>query len=685
MKQKKNGQSGTAWRPVVPGLDRHIRRRVRVFAGCLAVLCFGGLLVRLFVLQLLDPGGYAARAADQQLRDTVVPAPRGEIYSADGTLLAASETCWTIRAAPRELADELVEPAAKALSEILEIDEAETLEKFSQRSSNDCLLRRRVDRETADAVRRWCEENGAEGIQIRQDTRRVYPQGDFMGCLLGFTDVDNAGLWGLELEYNEALTGENGRVLTAKNAWGYDMPEEYSTLIEAVPGSSLTLTIDANIQHMLESALSAAVAEHHVAARGVGIVMDVQTGAILAMTTKPDYDPNDPRTIVDEEVRAQVNALSGEERSQALQVAQQAQWRNKAISDLYEPGSVFKLITCSAALDTGAVTPESQFVCAGKINVSGTTFRCANGHIHGLETLAQGLAASCNPCFIQVGARLGKQAFCDYFAAFGLREATGIDLPGEIKRSEYYTADRMGPVELASCSFGQSSKVSYLQMITAVAAIVNGGKLMQPYVVQTITDADGQVVHETEPTVKRQVISEETSATMRTLMEGVVTDGTGKNGAVTGYRVGGKTGTSQKLDSEDSSARIASFVAVAPIDDPKIAVLVCLDEPHSWTTSGGALSGPVCAEVLEQALPYLGVEPSYTEEELEKYFTTVPDVSGWRATAARQKLAEYGLEAAVVGDGERVTGLYPEAGTSARRGSTITLDTTGSYDAAADA
>lgn len=684
MKQKKNGRPDTVWRPVTPGLDRHIRRRVRVFAGCLAVLCFGGLTARLFWLQLLDPDNYAARAADQQLRDTVVPAARGEIYSADGTLLAASETCWTIRAAPRELADELVEPAAKALSEILDIDEAETLEKFRQRSSNDCLLRRRVDRETADAVRRWCEENGAEGIQIRQDTRRVYPQGDFMGCLLGFTDVDNAGLWGLELEYDEALTGENGRVLTAKNAWGYDMPEQYSTLIQAVPGDSLTLTIDANIQHMLEGALSAAVAEHHVAARGVGIVMDVQTGAILAMTTKPDYDPNDPRTIVDEETRNAVNALSGEERSQALQTAQQAQWRNKAISDLYEPGSVFKLITCAAALDTGAVTPSSQFVCAGKIKVSGTTFRCANGHIHGLETLAQGLAASCNPCFIQVGARLGKEAFCDYFAAFGLREATGIDLPGEIKRSEYYTADRMGPVELASCSFGQSSKVSYLQMITAVSAIVNGGNLMQPYIVQSITDADGQTVRMVQPTVKRRVISEETSAAMRTLMEGVVTTGTGKNGAVAGYRVGGKTGTSQKLDSEDASARIASFVAVAPIDDPKIAVLVCLDEPHSWTTSGGALSGPVCAEVLEQALPYLGIEPSYTEAELEKYFTQVPDVSGWRVTAAKQKLAEYGLEAAVVGDGERVTSLYPAAGSSVRRQSSITLDTTGSFDAAAD-
>lgn len=337
-----------------------------------------------------------------------------------------------------------MEPAARALSDILEIDYEETLEKFSQRTSNDCLLRRRVGRQMADAVREWCDANRAAGIQIRQDTKRVYPQGSFMGGLLGFTDVDNAGLWGLELKYNEVLTGQNGRVLTAKNAWGYDMPTHYSTLVEAVPGSSLTLTIDANIQRWLESALASAVQEHNVAARGVGIVMDVQTGAVLAMSSQPDYDPNSPRLLIDEEVRAQVNALTGEERSAALQAAQQAQWRNKAISDLYEPGSVFKLITASAALDTGVCTPATQFVCAGKINVAGTTFRCANGHIHGLETFAQGLAVSCNPCFIQIGARLGKEAFCDYFAAFGLREATGIDLPGEIKRSEYYTADRMG-------------------------------------------------------------------------------------------------------------------------------------------------------------------------------------------------------------------------------------------------
>ena len=671
-------------RVLTPSLDRHIRGRIRVFAAVVAVVCFGGLLVRLFVLQILDPDNYADRAAGQQLRDTTLPAARGEIISADGVVLATSKTCWTIRASPRELDDAIVEPAARALSEILELDYDATLEKLSRRSSNDCLLRRRVDADMANAVRTWCAENGARGIQVLQDTKRVYPEGDFMGCLLGFTDVDNQGLWGLELAYDEPLTGQNGVILTAKNAWGYDMPTHYSTLQEAVPGSSLTLTIRDDIQHYLESALCAAVEEHNVASRAVGIVMDVNTGAVLAMSTKPDYDPNNPRVIVDETVRARVNALTGEERSAALQTAQQAQWRNKAISDLYEPGSVFKLITCSAALDTGAVTPNTTFVCAGKIGVAGTTFRCANGHVHGSETVAQGLAVSCNPCFIQIGARLGKENFCKYFEAFGLRTATGIDLPGEIKRSEYYTADRMGPVELASCSFGQSSKVSYLQMITAVCAVVNGGKLMQPYVVQTITDADGQVTYQAQPTVKAQVIKEETSAVMRELMEGVVTSGTGKNAAVAGYRVGGKSGTSQKLDSENERARIASFVAVAPIENPQIAVLVCLDEPHSWTTSGGALSGPVCAEVLQKSLPRLGIEPSYNEEEQKKYFTTVPDVTGWRTAAAGQKLAEYSLTADVLGEGERVQSQYPAAGTSVRKNSAIQLDTTGTLDPAAD-
>ena len=588
--------------------ERGFRRRARAVAVLFCAVCLG-LAVRLFFLQVRTDGFYADRAQGQQLRDTVVPADRGRIYSADGLLLAANSSCWTLRASPREMPEEKIALAAHGLAEILALDEAALLEKFSDRRSNDCLLRYRVDRAAADAVRDFCEENRITGIRINQDSKRWYPQGAFLASVLGFTNVDNAGVAGLELKYDDLLTGENGVVLTAVNAWGYTLEQSYETERFPTEGDGLRLTIDSCIQHYLENALSYAVQEHHVAARAVGIVMDVNTGAVLAMSTTPSYDPNEPRVIADTAARNTVEALTGDARKTALQLAQQTQWRNKAVSDLYEPGSVFKLITASAALDSGACRATDYFTCAGKISVAGTRFRCANGHIHGTETFARGLAVSCNPCFIQIGARLGKERFCDYFAAFGLREATGIDLPGEIRRSEYYTADKMGPVELASCSFGQSSKVSYLQMLTAVCAVVNGGELMQPYVVAKITAPDGTIIKEMAPTVKRRVISEETSATMRRLMEGVVTGGTGKQAALEGYRVGGKSGTSQKLDSANEGARIASFVSVAPIDDPKIAVLICLDEPHSWTTSGGALSGPVCAEVLRKALPYLGVEP----------------------------------------------------------------------------
>lgn len=425
--------------------------------------------------------------------------------------------------------------------------------------------------------------------------------------MLGFTNVDNAGVSGLELEYNEQLTGQNGVVLTAVNAWGYTLEQSYETEQFPVEGSSLWLTIDANIQHYLENALNYAVQEHHVAARAVGIVLDVNTGAVLAMSTTPAYDPNQPRILYDEAARAAVDALSGEQRAAALQLAQQTQWRNKAVSDLYEPGSVFKLITCAAALDAGAITRNSSFYCGESISVAGTRFHCANHKRHGTQTVTQALENSCNQSFIQIGARLGKEAFCDYFAAFGLREPTGIDLPAEPKKSLYYTADRMGPVELASCAFGQSSKISYLEMAAAVCAVVNGGKLMQPYLVSDILAPDGTVLEHRDPVCKQQVIQPETSAVMREMMEAVVLYGGGRNAQISGYRVGGKSGTSQKLDSADEKARIASFVAVAPIDDPQFLCLVCLDEPHSWTTAGGSLSAPVCAEVLEQTLVYKGV------------------------------------------------------------------------------
>ena len=587
--------------------EQAFRARARLVALLLCGICFAGLIARLYWLQLAAGDWYTRRALGQQLRDTVVPADRGRIYSADGVLLAANSSCWTLRASPREMPADKLELAAHGLAQILELDEASLLEKFRDRASNDCLLRYRVERSMADAVRDFCEENGITGIRINQDSKRWYPQGEFLASVLGFTNVDNAGVSGLELEYNEQLTGQNGVVLTAVNAWGYTLEQSYETEQFPVEGSSLWLTIDANIQHYLENALNYAVQEHHVAARAVGIVLDVNTGAVLAMSTTPAYDPNQPRILYDEAARAAVDALSGEQRTAALQLAQQTQWRNKAVSDLYEPGSVFKLITCAAALDAGAITRNSSFYCGESISVAGTRFHCAHHKHHGTQTVTQALENSCNQSFIQIGARLGKEAFCDYFAAFGLREPTGIDLPAEPKKSLYYTADRMGPVELASCAFGQSSKISYLEMAAAVCAVVNGGKLMQPYLVSDILAPDGTVLEHRDPVCKQQVIQPETSAVMREMMEAVVLYGGGRNAQISGYRVGGKSGTSQKLDSTDEKACIASFVAVAPIDDPQFLCLVCLDEPHSWTTAGGSLSAPVCAEVLEQTLVYKGV------------------------------------------------------------------------------
>ena len=603
-------------RPLRTLPERAFHARARLVAALMCCVCFAGLAARLAYLQLFAGGWYTNRALGQQLRDTVVPADRGRIYSADGVLLAANSSCWTLRASPREMPEEKLSLAAQGLAEILELDEAKLLEKFSDRTSNDCLLRYRVERDTADRVRDFCEENGITGIRINQDSKRWYPEGEFLASVLGFTNVDNAGVSGLELKYNDVLTGQNGVVLTAVNAWGYTLEQSYETEKVPLEGSGLRLTVDANIQHYLENALDYAVKEHHVAARAVGIVMDVNTGAVLAMSTTPAYDPNQPRVIYDAAARKAVDALTGSERAAALQLAQQTQWRNKAVSDLYEPGSVFKLITCAAALDAGAITKHSSFYCGESISVAGTRFHCANHKRHGAQSVTQALENSCNQSFIQIGARLGREAFCDYFAAFGLREPTGIDLPAEPKKSLYYTADRMGPVELASCAFGQSSKISYLEMAAAVCAVVNGGKLMQPYLVSDILAPDGTVLEHRDPVCKQQVIQPETSAVMREMMEAVVLYGGGRNAQISGYRVGGKSGTSQKLDSADEKARIASFVAVAPIDDPQFLCLVCLDEPHSWTTAGGSLSAPVCAEVLEQTLVYKGV-PRAVEPETD--------------------------------------------------------------------
>ena len=585
--------------------EQAFRARARLVALLLCGICFAGLIARLYWLQLAAGDWYTRRALGQQLRDTVVPADRGRIYSADGVLLAANSSCWTLRASPREMPADKLELAAHGLAQILELDEAALLEKFRDRASNDCLLRYRVERSMADAVRDFCEENGITGIRINQDSKRWYPQGEFLASVLGFTNVDNAGVSGLELEYNEQLTGQNGVVLTAVNAWGYTLEQSYETEQFPVEGSSLWLTIDANIQHYLENALNYAVQEHHVAARAVGIVLDVNTGAVLAMSTTPAYDPNQPRILYDEAARAAVDALSGEQRTAALQLAQQTQWRNKAVSDLYEPGSVFKLITCAAALDAGAITRNSSFYCGESISVAGTRFHCANHKRHGTQTVTQALENSCNQSFIQIGARLGKEAFCDYFAAFGLREPTGIDLPAEPKKSLYYTANRMGPVELATVSFGQSFQITPLQLITTAASIVNGGTRVTPHFGIRAVSQNGEQVHTFTYPQKEGIVSRETSETMRYILEQVVAEGSGKRASLPGYRIGGKTATSEKLP-RSLKKYISSFLGFAPADDPQVMALITIDEPVG-IYYGGTIAAPVIADIFQNILPYLEI------------------------------------------------------------------------------
>lgn len=654
---------------------RNLRIRARVVAALFAIGCFGVLTAQLYRIQFVDKNFYAQRAAGQQLRGIDVHAARGSIYDSNLEPLAVSSTAWTIRAVPREMADEAVPQAAQALAEILDLDQQKVFDKLNDRKSNDKLLKRQIDKETADKVREWCVQTKTKGILILEDSKRYYPQGNFGGSILGFTNVDGDGVSGLELQYNSLLKGTDGTLLAAKNAWGYPLPDFYETLTAPKQGNSLVLTIDKNIQGFLENHLARAAQEYNLTARGVGIVMDVNTGAILAMSTKPDYDPNQPRVIVDPEERARIDALEGEERQKALAIAQQTQWRNKAVSDLYEPGSVFKLVTASAALDSGAVSRNSVFQCKGSIKVSGTTFRCANGRVHGSQNIADALMHSCNPSFIQIGAALGNERFYNYFEAFGLTKATGIDLPAEPKKSEYYTAERMGPVELASCSFGQSSKITPIQMITAVSAAVNGGKLMQPYLVSAVLDENGSVIKSIQPEVKRQVISQQTSDQMREMMKYTVDSGPGKNAYVAGFRVGGKSGTSQKLDSADSSARIASFVGIAPADNPQIAVLVVLDEPHTFTAAGGTLAAPVVGKVIRDTLQYMETPAIYTEEEKKKIDVTVPNIVGRGRLDASSELEYSGLNCSTRGNGEKVVKQYPAAGEILPRGSTVVMYT----------
>lgn len=640
---------------------------------------FGAASVNLFRYMIIDSEKYKALAAQQQLQDIVLSAKRGDIYDRNGETLATSATAWTVYITPQDIkTDEERETIAKGLSKILEVEYDKVLSQTKKSTYYEKIVSA-IENKEAEAVREFISENKLGSmVGLDETTKRYYPNDSLASTVLGFVGTDNQGLAGLESYYDEQLRGTAGRVIAAKNATGADMPFTYEKVIDAVSGYSLKLTIDKYIQYVAEKYLEEAVIENNVTQRGCVIVMDPNTGEVYAMATKPDYNLNSPFTITDAATLEQLEELkSTDEYSAAYSAAQQKQWRNKAISDTYEPGSVFKIITGSAAIEEKAVSLASGFSCPGYIVIAGTRYNCHKHSGHGSQLLADAFANSCNPAFIQIGQNLGTTSFFKYFQAFGMTAKTGIDLPGEtspVAGVTYHDGSSMSIVDLASESFGQGFNVTPIQLITAVSAGINGGYLVQPHLVSEIKDADDNVKKSVQTVTKRQVISKETSTLLCSLLENVVSSGSGKNAYVAGYHVGGKTGTSQKL-AGDETARVASFCGFAPAYDPQVIVLVVLDEPHGGNIYGGTIAAPVAGKILADILPYMGVEPQYTDEEIASLDKSTPDLLGQSVSAARAKIADAGLKCVVVGSGSSVERQVPSKGQSISKGGTVVIYT----------
>lgn len=651
---------------------------------CLSLVC-GASLVNIMILHGEE---YQSKASKQQLYDSLISAPRGDIYDRNMQVLATSSTAWTVYVTPNAIKaieddskrKKIQDVIAKGLSEILEVD-YDTVYAHTSENSSYATVKKKIDKQTTDKVREFISANKdleiTKYVGIDETTKRYYPNDSLASVVLGFVGSDDQGLAGVENYYDNELTGIAGRVVAAKNAKGTDMRFTYEKVENAVKGTSLVLTLDSYVQYTAEKYLETAIEQNEIAERGAAVVMNVNTGAILAMAVKGDFNPNDPFTISKEDQK-KVDEIVGEEEKKALKTElMNRQWRNKAVADSYEPGSVFKVVTASIAIEENLINEKNSFYCNGRTTIAGQGYGCWKHGGHGTQDLKNAISNSCNPAFITIGQLVGVSTFSKYFKAFGFTEKTGIDLPGE-SRSTYHLQENMGPVELASSSFGQTFNVTPVQLMAAVSAAVNGGYLVTPHVVEKKLDADNKVVATTTTGYKRQVISETTSAKMRKLMQFVSENGA-KNSLVSGYDIGAKTGTSQKVskiqETGDKYLYIGSCITVAPIDNPEIAVFVMLDEPKGDNYYGGVISAPVNSKIMGDVLPYLGYEPSYSDEELKKMSIEVPETVGDTLDEARGKIAAKKLEYKVVGNGKKVVRQLPEAGSKVVNGGTVILYT----------
>ncbi|MCL2545653.1 MAG: penicillin-binding transpeptidase domain-containing protein [Oscillospiraceae bacterium] len=675
---------------------RKIDKRIWVIAVLFSFVVFIFPVAQLYHIQIVQHDHFTQLAQNQQTSNTVIHPNRGRILDRNGVVLAQSISVETvvinpsqIRATQTRTVDETRALVAQGLSEILDNVSEQWIYARAERSfSGNEYIARRVDREVAGSVREFTRENRlGDIIHLIPDTKRVYPLNDVASHIVGFTGFENTGLHGVEMRFDSFLSGVPGQIVNVQDASGNVVPFQFERYIDASDGNDVVLTIDSSIQYFLENALREAVEVNHVQQRAQGIVYNVQTGEILAMATMGNFDLNEPFALTDSAALTQLETLEGEERDAFLYQQRNEMWRLKSVNDIYEPGSVFKVITAAIGLEVGAVRPEDMFNCTGSLKVQGWDYPigCVRRHGHGSLNFIEGMHMSCNPVFMQVGQRIGGEVFYEYLEAFGLLSRTGIDLPGEAN-SYVMSRERMRtPLDVSMTSFGQSNLFTPLQVMTSVGAVANGGRLMRPFVVREVRDSEGQLIESFEPYMVRQVISEETSRIVNEMLEGAVTDGTGRNGAVAGFRVAGKTGTSEKINPE-TGARwdasygkyIVSFLSYAPADNPKIAVLITLDEPmppgqpNNFRT-GGRMAAPAARRVLEQALPHLGVERQYADADREMMNVNIPNVMNLSAEEARRTLQGRHLSARTEGDGSMVTGQRPAAGATVLSGTEVIL------------
>ena len=671
-------------------MDSGQHRRILLVWALLGMGAFLPIGWRLYDLMVNKFETYSSLALRNQTRTTAVMPERGEILDRNGNILAASVTVENVYLDPHELKQSKADlPAIAAfLGEVLEKDPQwiETQGKDLKRRYKQIAAQ--VEEETAGKIRQYIQENDISGIHLEPSTRRTYPFGTLAAQVIGFTNASGDGSEGVEASYDSYLKGTAGKVITTKGNNEMDMPFSYENYLASRKGDTLVLTLDTTVQACLEKRMEEAVSKYDVQNGAFGLVMNCKTGEILAMATLGRYDPNHYLEIYDPQVAAQLEDLEGEEHTTALTAARLKQWRNRVLSDGYEPGSTFKVLTMAAALDCGAITLDTSFHCSGAEQIPGRAqkLHCWRSTGHGAEKTPQALQNSCNIAFAHIALKLGGERFYDYIQRFGILEKTGIDLSGESKGIFFDKAlitdtDKWGTASLTSGSFGQTFKITPLQLVRAIASVVNGGKLLEPYIVSEIWDEGGSTVLKAEPTVVRQTVSRETSDTMCTLIHSVVTQGTAKNAQVAGFAIGGKTGTSEKIDVFDENGqrvqdKIVSFVGIAPMDDPAYIVLVALDTPSRQTgiyISGGVMAAPTVGAVMGDILPYLGVERRFSQEDPGGKTVILQDFTGLSQKEAESALKKEGLTAKISGDGKTVTGQLPAPGQEVPGGGQVLL------------